>query len=530
MKVLVTEALGAEGMSILRQAAEVDCREDLSHEGLKAIIGQYDALVVRSRTEVSNGVIEAGSCLRVIGRAGTGVDNIDTEAATRRGIMVVNAPTGNSNAVAEHTIALILALARQLYPAVSALKAGRWEKSGLKGIEVKDRRLGLVGFGRIGALVAAKAKGLEMQVGAFDPYVSPERAASLGIELLSLDDLLGWADFISVHTPLTPETRGLISAGQLAKCKRTACVINCARGGIIDEHALKVALDEKRIAGAALDVFEVEPTVDNELIGLANVLVTPHVAASTKEAQENVARDVAHAVVDALEGRLPTSPVNVPYLPPQAAAFLGPYIDLAQRLGSFFVQWRGELADRVELTYDGEICDYDTRVLTSAFLAGLLASVSAQPVNVVNAAWVAEQRGLVVSEVRHTSRDRYSSQITARFPNAPDQNISGAMLQDAPHLVGLDSQRLECLLQGRMLVDLHLDRPNIVGPIACVLGEAQVNISFVQMSRVAPGGPSIMILGLDEEVPESTLPRVLAVRNVQRARRIALPPYQPPAG
>ncbi|NLG29170.1 MAG: phosphoglycerate dehydrogenase, partial [Chloroflexi bacterium] len=434
MKVLVTESLGEIGMSILRQAAQVDYREDLSHEDLKGIIDGYDALVVRSRTEVTADLIEAGAGLRVIGRAGTGVDNIDMDAATRQGIMVVNAPTGNSNAVAEHTIALMLALARQLYPAVSLLKAGRWEKSALKGIEVKDRKLGLVGFGRIGALVASKARGLEMRVGAFDPYIPPERAAQLGIELLSLDELLGWADFISVHTPLTPETRGLLGAEQLAKCKRTAFVINCARGGIIDEPALKDALEEKRLAGAALDVFEVEPAVDNELARLNNVIVTPHVAASTKEAQENVAHDVALAVVDALSGRIPVSPVNVPYLPPHAAEFLGPYIDLAQRLGSFFLQWRGELAHKVELVYDGEICEHDTRVLTSAFLSGLLASVSDQPVNVVNAAWVAEQRGLVVSEVRHTSRDRYSSQITARFPGAADQNITGALLNDLPHL------------------------------------------------------------------------------------------------
>jgi len=331
-----------------------------------------------------------------------------------------------------------------------------------------------------------------------------------------------------VHTPLTVETRGLIGAEQLAKCKRTACVINCARGGIIDEKALKVALEQKLIAGAALDVFEVEPAVDNELVRLPNVIVTPHLAASTKEAQENVARDVAQSVVEALSGRMPTSPVNVPYLPPKAAEFLRPYIDLAQRLGSFFLQWRGELANKVELVYDGEICEHDTRVLTNAFLAGLLTPITEQPVNIVNAAYVAEQRGLIISEIRHTSRERYASQITARFPDGEDQNIAGAVLRDQPHLVGLDSQRMECALQGRMLVDLHIDRPNIVGPIACLLGAAEVNISFVQMSRVGPGGPSIMILGLDQEAPTSLLPRVLEVRNVQRAKLITLPPLQEP--
>lgn len=527
MKILVTEPLGDIGLAILRESAEVDVQLGLTPQELIAIIPGYDALVVRSATKVTTEVISAGQCLRVIGRAGTGVDNIDVEAATRRGIVVVNAPTGNSNAVAEHTIALMLCLARRLYPAIASLKEGRWEKRSLEGCEVKGKTLGLVGLGRIGALVASKARGLEMRVIAFDPYTSQEKAASCGVELVALDKLLAEADFVSVHTPLTSETRGLLGAQQLAKLKPTAYVINCARGGIIDERALQVALEEGRLAGAALDVFEVEPAVGNELIHLPNVIATPHLAASTIEAQANVAVDVAHSVVAVLAGRLPASPVNLPYLPPKAAEFLSPYIDLAERLGGFFIQWRGELASRLELTYEGQLCDYDTRLLSGAFLSGLMAPISEEHVSVVNAAQVAEQRGLTVSEVRRGRREHYDNLITARFPEAPEeQSIAGTIIHGEPHLVGLDGYRLDCIAQGYMLVDLHIDRPGIVGSMGTLLGQAGINISFVQMSRVSRGGSQIMILGLDEEVSATLLASLSEIPNVRRVRPVTLSPLK----
>ena len=525
MRILVTEPLGEAGQAVLRELAEVDSRFGLAPRDLLAVIADYDALLVRSATKVTAEVISAGRRLRVIGRAGTGVDNIDVEAATRRCVVVVNAPTGNSNAVAEHTIALMLSLARHLYPAVSSLKAGRWEKRSLEGYEVRGKTLGLVGLGRIGALVASKARGLEMRIIAFDPYTSHDKAASCGVELVPLDALLAEADFVSIHTPLTAETRGLIGAEQLAQLKPSAYVLNCARGGIIDEKALKAALEEKRLAGAALDVFEVEPAVGNELLNLPNVIATPHLAASTVEAQENVSIDVAHSVVDVLAGRIPAGPVNMPYLPPKAAEFLYPYIELAQRLGSFFIQWRGELAGKIELVYEGQICDYDARLLTSAFLAGLLAPINEEPVSIVNAGQVADQRGLVVSEVRRGRREHFDSLITARFAETLEElSISGTIIQGEPHVVGLDGYRLDCVAQGRMLVDLHVDRPGIVGSMGTLLGQAGINISFVQMSRVSRGGSQIMILGVDEEVPNELLPRFSGVPNVQRVRMIALPP------
>ena len=522
MRILVTERIGQAGLEVLRGIGQVDVKIGLSADELRDIIDGYEALVVRSKTKVVEGLIDAAESLRVIGRAGTGVDNIDVEAATRRGIFVVNAPSGNSNAVAEHTIALMLALARHVWPAICSLKAGRWEKSSLQGFEVKGKNLGLVGLGRIGSLVASKAEALEMNVGAFDPYVSSERAASSGVELMSLDELLGWADFLSVHTPLLPQTRGMIGREELARLKPSAYVVNCARGGIVDEQALKVALEEGQIAGAALDVFEVEPTVDNALIALPNVIVTPHLGALTAEAQEKVARDVAMAIVDVLSGRMPSTPVNMPYLPPKAAEYLKPYSDLAQRMGSFFIQWRGGLAGKIELSFGGEICDHDTRVLTAAFLAGLLGPVSGEPVNIVNAPHLAEQRGLVISEVRKGRQG--PSMITASFPEMADSNIMGNVLQGEPHLVRLDGQRLGCVLAGMMLVDLHIDRPGIVGRMGLILGDADINISFVQMSRASRGGASIMILGLDSEVSNELMPQFSAVPNVQRVRRVTLPP------
>ncbi len=523
MQILVTEPLERGGMDLLRQHASVETRKNPTPEELAAIIDDYDALVVRSRTQVTRELLSHCNKLKVVGRAGTGVDNIDVDAATERGIIVVNAPAGNSNAVAEQTIAMILVQARRLYQAISSLKAGRWEKSSLQGFEVKGKVLGLVGLGRIGSLVASKAKGLEMRIIAFDPYTSPERAASSGIELLDLDSVLRQSDFVSVHAPLTPETRRLIDAEKLKMMKPTAFIVNCARGGIIDEADLKAALAAKQIAGAALDVFEVEPVTDTDLISLPNLVATPHLGASTIEAQESVSLDVAQSVIDVLEGRLPSSPVNMPYLPPNMAELVMPYVDLAERLGSFFIQWRGSLQGKIEITYEGELIDCDTRVLTAAFIAGLLKSVSDAPINAVNALVYAQQRGLIVSEVRGAKSKVPHNVITARFPENEDANIAGTIIQDEPHLIALDSQRLEAVLQGNMLVDVHQDRPGFVGRIGQALGSANINISFAQMSRSSRGGLSIMILGLDDDVPPSLMEPLMQLPGMERLRMVKLP-------
>lgn len=525
MRVLVADGLNQAGLAHLAAHAEVDAYSSLSPGELLRLVGGYNALIVRSASQVTAEVIAAGDKLQVIGRAGVGVDNIDVDAATRQGVVVVNAPAGNSNAVAEHTIALMLALARRLHPAVASLKAGRWEKSGLQGIEVQGKTLGLVGLGRIGTLVASKAKGLEMRVLAYDPYVSSARAASLGVTLGSLEEVLSQADFISVHTPLTPQTHGLLGRAQLALLKPTTYLLNCARGGIIDEVALEEALRERRIAGAGLDVFEVEPAVHCGLVGLPNVIATPHVGASTAEAQEQVALDVARAVVDVLQGRIPETPVNMPYVPSQALSFLQPYMDLAQRMGRFFIQWHDGVTDRLELVFEGEVCQYDTRLLTAAFLVGLLSAVTAEPINLVNANLAATRRGLAVSEMCAPQSAVYDNLLTARLHNgAAQRSIAGTVIHGEPSLVSLDGQRLQCVLAGDMLVDLHHDRPGIVGRLGLMLGEAGINISFVQMSRAAQGGDQIMILGLDEPAPAALLPRLQETPNVLRLRPVSLPP------
>ncbi|MEA3406946.1 MAG: phosphoglycerate dehydrogenase [Chloroflexota bacterium] len=525
-KILVTETISQVGLERLRRYAQVDICKGLSHEQLRDIIGQYDAIIVRSGTKVTSDILSAGKRLRVVGRAGTGVDNIDVDAATKEGVAVVNAPTGNANAVAEQTIALMLALARRLYPAIASLKAGRWEKSSLQGIEVRGKTLGLIGLGRIGSLVASKAKALEMRVITFDPYASEERAASSGASLVSLEELLTTSDFVSIHTPLTPETRGMIGAEELAKLKPSAYIINCARGGIVDEQALKVTLEEKRIAGAALDVFVEEPAVDNELLESPRLIATPHLGGSTAEAQDSVAIDIAQAVIDVLEGGISATPVNMPYLPPKATEFLRPYMDLAQRLGSFFIQWHGRLPGKIELTYEGKVRQYDTRILTSAFLAGLLSPISTEPVNMVNALHAAEERGIAISEIRQGRREHFESVLRARFDVAGgEQSIAGTMLQDSPYLVSLDGQRLECLVQGHMLVDSHRDRPGIVGAMGQILGEKEINISFAQLSRTSRGGRSIMILGLDEKAPPDILSELAQIPNICRVRMVDLAPF-----
>jgi len=527
MRILVAEPLDPIGVETLETYAEVDIRNGLNREELLSVIGDYDGLVVRSRTKVDAVLLSAADRLRVVGRAGTGVDNIDLDAATRSGVAIVNAPTGNSNAVAEHTITLMLALSRQVCKASSSMKAGRWEKSALMGTEIKGKTLGLIGLGRIARLVASKVRGLGMRVLAFDPYVGAESASSAGVSVASLEDLLKEADYVSVHTPLTADTRHMIGERELALMKPTSFLLNCARGGVVDEQALGHALESGVIAGAALDVYEEEPAIANPLVNLENVIATPHVAGSTFEAQRNVAIDVAEAVLDVLRGRLPKSPVNVPYLAPEAARHLRPYIDLAERMGSFFVQWRGELGDRLELVYSGGLTSYDTRLLTSSFLAGLLKPVCGDEVNVVNASLVAAERGLVVSEARRDSSAPFDSLIAARVPQSQSEaSVSGTVIYGQPHLVGLDGFRLDCVAQGYMLVDLHQDRPGIVGSMGSILGEARINISFVQMSRVSRGGGQVMMLGLDDRVPADLIPRFLDIPGVERVRAVALPPFE----
>ncbi len=524
-RVLVTEPLAEEAMRALAEHVQVDSRPGLSEQALVEAIGDYDGLVVRSATQVTAEVIRAGKRLQVIGRAGIGVDNIDLAQATRRGIIVVNVPSGNTIAVAEHTIGLMLALARHIPRSDAGLRAGRWEKRGLTGIEVRGKVLGLVGLGRIGTAVAQRAAGLEMQIIAYDPFVSPERAARAGVRLVDLEQLLRTADFISVHTPLTERTRHLIGAEALALVKPTARLINCARGEIVDEAALLAALESGRLAGAALDVFEQEPLgPDSPLRRCDKAILTPHLAAATEEAQLAVSLDVARQVWEVLEGLPPRAPVNAPFLDPEALAELRPYLELAERMGSFYAQMAGNNLVRLDLTYGGDVADKNVELLRAALLIGLLCSVSEEPLNLINAAMVAESRGLALTEHRVPEADNFAGLITLRVLTTQGERVlAGTVMRQEPHIVRIDDYWLDFVAEGLLLVSEHVEQPGIIGRMGTILGEAGINIHFVQVGRRQRGGQGAMVLGIDDALSEQALGQVLQLPSIRSAHLVSLP-------
>lgn len=517
-RVLVTESLAEPGLDLLRQLAEVDVIAGPNSTELAELVGSYDALVVRSHTRVTSQVIEAGGRLRVIGRAGTGVDNIDLESATRHGVLVVNAPNGNSVAVAEHTIGLMLALARNIPQGDSSLRQGRWDKGALVGTEVRGKCLGIVGMGRVGAAVASRAVGLEMEVVAYDPFVSTEHAARLGVRLLPLDELLRTADFISLHVPATNLTKGMIGQRELALMKPTARLVNCARGGIVDEHALLEALQERRIAGAALDVFSREPLDDGRFLSDERLILTPHLGASTEEAQSSAALDVAEQVIAVLEGRVPRYPVNAPALSPEELAEVGPYVDLAQRLGSFYAQIATGNLVGLELAYAGELAGHDTQLLKAAALTGLLSHTCDEMVNLINAEMVARERGILLSERRVPAAENFTSLLTLKAATTVgERTLVGTVMRGEPHLVGIDGFWFDSVLEGRLLVSEHVEQPGIIGRMGLLLGEAGVNIFFVQVGRRERGGHGVMVMGVDDPISDELLGRIMTLPSIRAA-------------
>ena len=522
-KVLVTESLSSGAYEILQCACQLDVRDGLSHAQLLDIIGEYDGLVVRSSTRVDAALIGAGKRLVVIGRAGVGVDNIDLQAATRRGIIVVNAPTGNTIAVAEHTIGLMLALARHIPQADAALRAGRWDKKHLTGIEVKDKTLGIIGLGQIGTAVAKRAVGLEMEVIAYDPFASVERAARLNVRMVSLEELFANADFISVHTPLTERTRGLIDAQALSRMKPTVRLINCARGGIIDENALLEALQQGKIAGAALDVFEHEPLGNSPLASNPRVILTPHLGAATEEAQINVALDVARQVLEVLQGKPPRYPVNAPFLSPEEMEKIGPYLDLAQRLGSFYAQMAGNNLVRLDITYGGDVAEKNTDLLRAALLMGLLSKISEEPINLINATIAAANRGLSIDEHKTAEAANFTGLITLRaFTTQAEHTLAGTVMRAEPHIVCIDDYWLDFVAKGLLLVSEHTEQPGIIGRMGTLLGVAGINISFVQVGRRQRGGPGVMVVGIDDTLSPEALAQVHQLPSVRSACVVAL--------
>ena len=518
-KVLITDPIGQDGIDLLSREVEVDVRLRPAPEELLGLIPGYEALIVRSESKVTSQVIEAGERLQVIARAGVGVDNIDLETATRRGVVVVNAPLGNTFSAAEHTIALMLALARRLPEAHASLQAGRWERQRFVGVELRGKTLGLIGLGQVGSEVARRGRAMEMRVIAHDPYVVPERAQGLGVELLSQDELLQQSDFISLHVSLTPATRDLLGAEQLRKAKPGVRIINTARGELIDEGALVRALDDGRVAGAAIDVFRQEPPGENPLLSHDRVIVTPHLGASTAEAQERVAVDVAEQVLAVLRGEPARYAVNAPLVSAETMAVLQPFLDVAGRTASLATQLCAGQLRAVELEYLGEIANHDVTPLKAAAIKGLLAPVSEENVTIVNANLVAEHRGLRLTERTGPAGD-YPNLLSVRLTTDRGRTtVAGTVFHDGTHIVRVNDFWVDIPPgDGFLLFCENLDRPGMVGAVGTFLGQHDINISFMRLGREQVRGRALMVLGLDDEMSPELLRELESAPDLYSAR------------
>ncbi len=524
MKVLVSDPLAQDGLDILRRSFEVDVKTGLKEDELVNIIGEYDALVVRSGTKVTARIIEAGKRLQVIGRAGVGVDNVDVDAATRCGIVVVNAPDGNTIAAAEHTIALMLALARHIPQAYASLVLQRkWDRKSFIGVEVTGKTLGVVGLGRIGREVAQRGRGLRMRVLGYDPYVSGDLAASLGIEICPLDDLLAQSDFVTVHVPKTAATVGLIGARELGLMKPTARLINCARGGIVDEAALQEALATGKLAGAALDVFASEPPFDGTLLDSPHLIATPHLGASTEEAQVAVAYDVAQQVVDVLSGRPPAHPVNAPIIPAETQAQLLPFCELAEKLGRAAHQLADQPLNQIRITYAGQLATMDTDLLRALIVKGLFQDAIEARVTLVNATLIARDHGLRITEEKTGDAGHFANLITLSFDDAGKERVlSGTIMHNLPFAVRVDQYWLDFVLRGYQLLAFHRDRPGMIGAVGQVTAKHDINIAFMGLGRLQPRGDALMALTFDEYAPPEVLAEIKQIPDIYSVRLLQL--------
>ncbi len=524
MKVLVTDPIADEGIDILRSYAQVDIKLGLKPEEIISIIGDYEALVIRSQTQVSAKVIEAGKKLQVIARAGVGVDNIDVDEATRRGIVVVNAPTGNAISAAEHTIALMLSLARHIPQANAMLKSGVWRRSDFIGTEVRSKTLGIIGLGNIGSEVARRAQGLEMKLIAYDPFISVDYAHNLQVELVSLEQLLGESDFITLHLPLMASTRALIGAKELALVKPTVRIINTARGGLVDEEALAKAVKEKRVAGAAIDVFTSEPTTKSVLFENDNIITTPHLGASTTEAQAMAANDIAKQIIDVFKGQLARYAVNAPFISVEALSVLVPFIKVASTAGKLASQLTEGQMNAIQIKYDGDISSYDTNVLKAAALGGVLEEISEERVNLVNANIVAARRGLTVVEQKEAVCENYASLITVEVTTSTGVTVvAGTVIRGESHIVRVNNYWIDIVPTGAyFLFSDHLDRPGLISAVSKVTGDADINISAMHLSRLKPRGQALMILALDGPLPEEQRQQMLSIPDVYTVKVVKL--------
>ncbi len=520
LKVLIADKLSPAALAVFAaRGVTAETRTELKKDELLRIAGDYDAIAVRSATKITAEVIQAAAKLKVVGRAGIGVDNIDVAAATAAGVIVMNTPHGNAITTAEHAIAMMMALARELPAANASTQAGKWEKNRFMGVEVTAKVLGLIGAGNIGAIVADRARGLKMRVIAFDPYLSPERAEKLGVEKVVLDDLLARADFVTLHTPLTPETRYLISADAIARMKKGARLINCARGGLVDERALKAALDSGHLAGAALDVFEEEPATDNVLFGHDKLVATPHLGAASTEAQENVALQVAEQICDYLLTGTVANALNMPAITASEAKKVRPWIALAQNLGAFVGQLIGTSTKAVEILYEGSTTTLNTNALTQAALAGLLKPVLSQ-VNMVNAPVVAKERAIQVSEIRRDAQGVYEGyiRVQASLADGSTRRVAGTVFSDGrPRLIQIRDINMDAEFAPHMLYVVNEDRPGMIGRLGMLLGEAGVNIANFNLGRTAQGADAIALVQVDAEVGETVLAALRKLPHVKQA-------------
>jgi D-3-phosphoglycerate dehydrogenase len=521
-KVLISDALSPAAVQIFRdRGIDVDFQPALGKdkEKLAAAVGNFDGLAIRSATKVTEKILEQAKNLKVIGRAGIGVDNVDIPAATARGIIVMNTPFGNSITTAEHAISLMLALARQIPEADASTRAGKWEKNKFMGVEIFGKTLGIIGCGNIGSIVADRALGLKMKVIAYDPFLSKERADNLGVEKVDLDELFKRADFITLHTPLTDKTRNIVNAAAIKVMKKGVRIINCARGGLVDEVALYAALKNGQVAGAAFDVFVTEPATENPLFGLPNVVCTPHLGASTSEAQENVALQVAEQMSDYLLRGAITNAINFPSISAEEAPKLKPFIALAEKLGSFAGQLTETGIAKVQLAYEGAVAQMNTKALTSAAVAGLLRPMLGD-VNVVSAPVVAKERGIVVEEVTREMPEDYESLITVTVTTErQSRHVSGTVFADGrPRIVNIKGIRMDAEFGPSMIYITNLDKPGFIGKFSSTLGEAGINIATFHVGRDAPGGNAVALIEIDGVLPDTVLAKVRALPQVQQAK------------
>lgn len=521
-KVLIADDLSPRAVAIFAERGiEADVKVGLKPEELIAIIGAYDGLAIRSATKVTAKVLAEAKRLKVIGRAGIGVDNVDVPAATQRGICVMNTPFGNSITTAEHAIAMLMALAREIPEANRSTQAGKWEKSRFMGIEVYGKTLGLIGCGNIGSIVADRAQGLKMRVIAYDPYLSAERAEALGVEKVELQDLLARADFISLHTPLTEQTRNILNAEALARCKPGVRIVNCARGGLIDEAALKAALDSGHVAGAALDVFLVEPAKENTLFGHPKIVATPHLGAATTEAQENVALQVAEQMSDYLLLGAVTNAVNMPSVTAEEAPRLKPYMKLASQLGGFAGQLTETGIQKVMVEYEGHVASLNTRPLTAIVIEGLLRPTM-DSVNMVNALLVAKERNIEVTEAKHDRPSDYQTLIRVTLTgDRQTRDVAGTLFADRrPRVVQIKGIEIDAELGAHMLYVTNEDKPGFIGRLGTALGKAGINIATFHLGRAAPGGDAIALVEVDSALPEKVVADIAAIPGVRRAKAL----------